>query len=45
MCIRDSGKHSTLEDAKKSLNDAKKSGYQSSFIVKLENNKIMSLNW
>ena len=38
------GKHSTLEDAKKSLNDAKKSGYQSSFIVKLENNKIMSLN-
>ncbi len=39
------GKHSTLEDAKKSLNDAKKSGYQSSFIVKLENNKIMSLNW
>ena len=38
------GKHSTLEDAKKSLNDAKKSGYQSSFIVKFENNKIMSLN-
>ena len=38
------GKHSTLDDAKKSLNDAKKSGYQSSFIVKLENNKIMSLN-
>ena len=38
------GKHSTLEDAKKSLNMAKKSGYQSSFIVKFENNKIMSLN-
>ena len=38
------GKHSTLEDAKKSLNDAKKSGYQSSFIVKFENNKVISLN-
>lgn len=38
------GKHSTLEDAKKSLNDAKKSGYQSSFIVKFENNRVMSLN-
>lgn len=38
------GKHNTLEDAKKSLNDAKKSGYQSSFIVKYENNKLISLN-
>ena len=38
------GKHSSLEDAKKSLNMAKKSGYLSSFIVKFENNKIMSLN-
>jgi hypothetical protein len=38
------GKHNTLEEAKKSLDEAKKSGYQSSFIVKLENNKIMSLN-
>ena len=38
------GKHSTLEDAKKSLNDAKKSGYQSSFIVKFEDNRVMSLN-
>jgi len=39
------GEHNTLEDAKRSLNEAKKSGYQSSFIVKFENNKVMSLNW
>ena len=38
------GKHNTLEDAKKSLDEAKKSGYQSSFIVKYEGNKVMSLN-
>ena len=38
------GNHNNLEDAKKSLNEAKKSGYQSSFIVKYENNKVMSLN-
>ena len=39
------GYHNNLEDAKKSLNEAKKSGYQSSFIVKYENNKVISLNW
>ena len=38
------GKHYTLEDAKKSLDEAKKSGYQSSFIVKYEDNRLMSLN-
>ena len=38
------GNHNNLEDAKKSLNQAKKSGYQSSFIVKYENNKVISLN-
>ena len=38
------GKHNTLEDAKKSLNEAKKSGYLSSFIVKYENNRVKSLN-
>ena len=38
------GEHNTLEDAKRSLNEAKKSGYQSSFIVKFENNTVMSLN-
>ena len=38
------GEHNTLEDAKRSLNEAKKSGYQSSFIVKYENNKVMSSN-
>ena len=38
------GKHNTLEDAKKSLDEAKKSGYQSSFIVKYEDNRVMSLN-
>ena len=39
------GKHNTLEEAKKSLDEAKKSGYQSSFIVKYEDNRVMSLNW
>ena len=38
------GKHYTLEDAKKSLDEVKKSGYQSSFIVKFEDNRVMSLN-
>ena len=38
------GKHNTLEEAKKSLDEAKKSGYQSSFIVKYEDNRVMSLN-
>ena len=38
------GKHNTLEEAEKSLDEAKKSGYQSSFIVKYEGNKVMSLN-
>jgi N-acetylmuramoyl-L-alanine amidase len=38
------GKHNNLEDAKKSLEEAKKSGYQSSFIVKYEGNRLMSLN-
>ena len=38
------GKHKTLEDAKKSLNEAIKSGYKSSFIVKYENNRVMTLN-
>jgi N-acetylmuramoyl-L-alanine amidase len=38
------GKHNTLEEAKKSLDEAKKSGYKSSFIVKYEDNRVMSLN-
>tara|TARA_Y100001935_G_scaffold178864_1_gene148098 strand:- start:1625 stop:2668 length:1044 start_codon:yes stop_codon:yes gene_type:complete len=38
------GSHNTLEDAKKSLNEAKKSGYKSSFIVKYKNNRVISLN-
>ena len=38
------GKHNTLEEAKKSLDEAKRSGYQSSFIVKYEDNRVMSLN-
>ena len=38
------GKHNTLEDAKRSLNEAKKSGYKSSFIVKYKNNRVISLN-
>ena len=42
--VEDPSKQITLEDAKKSLNEAKNSGYQSSFIVKYENNRVMSLN-
>ena len=38
------GRHNTIEEAKKSLDEAKKSGYQSSFIVKYEDNRVMSLN-
>jgi len=38
------GEHSTIEDAKSSLEEAKKNGYESSFIVGYENNKIKILN-
>ena len=38
------GEHSTIEDAKSSLEEAKKSGYTSSFIVGYENDMIKILN-
>ena len=38
------GEHPTIEDAKSSLEEAKKSGYKDSFIVGYENNKIKILN-
>ena len=38
------GEHPTIEDAKSSLEEAKKNGYESSFIVGYENNKIKILN-
>ena len=38
------GEHPTIEDAKLSLEEAKKNGYESSFIVGYENNKIKILN-
>ena len=38
------GSHKSLKDAKESLNKAKKYGFNSSFIVTYQNNKVLSIN-
>jgi len=39
------GKHKTLEGANKSLKTARASGFNSSFVVRFQNNEIIRLNW
>ena len=44
MCIRDSGKTSNYQEARKLKRKARKSGYKSAFIVAFKNNNKVPLN-
>jgi len=39
------GRHKTIEDANESLIIAKKYGFNTSFIVSYQNNRVLSVNW